>query len=377
MKHLLIFFLALQLIACGGGVDNAEPPAELIDFTASAKLSVIKEIEYSASVSRFARVKPLQLDDVIVFSEVNGEVTVFSKQSMDIIWQKKLENISPTAIGGNNKVYLLGTRSGEVIALAAKTGDQLWRVRVSSEVLARPVTVEGVVVVKTVDGQITGLDLSNGNEKWIYKKDVPALSVRGNSTPLVIDQKIITGLDNGKLVILDLFSGVLIWEKTVTIPRGRSETERLVDLDADIIIDKNIIYIAGFQGRVVALDLATGEFLWIKKMSVIRNMTLDDGQLYITDVLSHIWAVDVMTGATVWKQGAFTARKLTTASVMDDYLLLGDYQGYLHVLAKADGHLVARHQVEESGIDISPLIFDNKIYIQNRNSKIFILQLKP
>ncbi len=376
MKHLLILFTFILLTACGGGVDNAEPPAELVEFAASAELSVSKEIEYNATLSRYARVHPLELDENIVFAESTGSVTVFSKKTFNILWQKKFDDIMPSAIGGNNQLYLVGTHSGELLALNPENGERIWKVRVSSEVLAKPVVDSGIVVVKTVDGQLTALDAASGKEKWIYKKDVPALSVRGNSTPLIVDNKIITGLDSGKLVIVDLITGRLFWEKTIIIPRGRSETERLVDLDADLITNGNVLYIAGFQGRVVALDMQTGEFLWVRKMSVIRNMTLHEGRIYITDVRSHIWALDASTGATIWKQGVFTARKLTSASVMDDYLLFGDYQGYIHVLAKADGHQVARLQVDDAGFDIPPFIIAGTIYVQSRSSKIFLLAIK-
>lgn len=376
MKHLLLLFVFIQLTACGGGVDNAEPPAELVEFAASAELSVSKEIEYNATPSRYARVHPLELDDNIIFAESAGSITVFSKKTFNILWQKQFDDIKPSAIGGNNQLYLLGTHSGELIALNPENGERIWKVRVSSEVLAKPVVDSGIVVVKTVDGQLTALDAASGKEKWIYKKDVPALSVRGNSTPLIVDNKIITGLDSGKLVIVDLITGRLFWEKTITIPRGRSETERLVDLDADLITNGNVLYIAGFQGRVTALDLQTGEFLWVRKMSVIHNMTLHEGRIYITDVRSHIWALDASTGATIWKQGVFTARKLTSASVMNDYLMFGDYQGYIHVLAKADGHQVARLQVDDTGFDIQPFIIEGTIYVQSRSSKIYLLAIK-
>jgi len=376
MKYLLILFSTILITACGGGVDNAEPPAELVDFTASAELSVNKEIEYNATASRYARVHPLELDENIIFAESAGSITVFSKKTFNILWQKRFDDIQPSAIGGDNNLYLLGTRSGELVAINPENGERIWKARVSSEVLAKPVVKSGIVVVKTVDGQLTALDATSGKEKWIFKKDVPALSVRGNSTPVIVDKKIITGLDSGKLVIVDLMTGQLFWEKTITIPRGRSETERLVDLDADLIINENVLYIAGFQGRVVALDLKSGDFLWVRKMSVIHNMTFEDGRIYITDVRSHIWALDSVTGATIWKQGVFTARKFTSASVMDDYLLFGDYQGYIHVLAKADGHQVARLQVDEAGFDIPPVIIGETIYVQSRNSRIFLLALK-
>lgn len=376
MKLLVLLFVVTGLVACGGAVDNSEPPAALVEFSASAKLTHIKEIETIKGSSLFTRISPLNLDKHIIFSDTKGTITVFDKSKFEIKWQKETGVSYPSALGGNSSIYLFGTRGGEVVALDPSTGNQLWRVKVSSEVLARPVVSGDTVVIKTIDGQLTALDFKTGNQKWFFKKDVPALTVRGNSAPLIVDDKIITGLDNGKLIIVDLKSGKLFWEKTISIPRGRSEIDRLVDLDADIILNNNIAYIGGFQGRVVAIDLKTGDTLWVKKMSIINNMTLENNKLYITDTRSHIWALDASTGATIWKSGVFTARKLTSPVIMDEYLLLGDYQGYLHVVAKSDGHQISRLQVDESGINVNPIVINDSIYLQSRNSKINVVELE-
>ena len=375
MKLLVLLFIVTGLMACGGAVDNSEPPAELVEFSESATLTHLKEIETVKGSALYTRISPLNLDKHIVFSDTKGIVTVFDKAAFEVTWQKKTDVAYPTAIGGDSSIYLFGTRGGEVIALDSVKGDQIWRVRVSSEVLARPAVSGNTVVVKTIDGQLTALDAKTGNQKWIFKKDVPALSVRGNSAPLIVDDKIITGLDSGKLVIVDLNSGKLFWEKTISIPRGRSEIDRLVDLDADIILNNSIAYVGGFQGRIVAIDLKTGDTLWVKKMSIINNMTFENNKLYITDVRSHVWAIDATTGATIWKLGIFTSRKLTSPVIMNDYLLLGDYQGYLHVISKSDGHQISRLQIDDSGVNVNPIVINDSIYLQSRNSKIHAVKI--
>lgn len=375
MKLIILLSLLLTLIGCGGSVDNAEPPAVLVDFKESYKLKLLHEINYGGSLSQYIRIEPLELKNEIIFSDSKGQVTVFDKNDFTIRWQKKLNVDFTSAIGGNNNLYLLGTRSGEVIALNPLNGDVVWRVKVSSEVLSRPVMSNNTAIVKTVDGQLTALNAQTGKQKWIYQREVPALSVRGSGVPYVLEDKLITGLDNGKLVVLNIDTGVLFWEKTITIPRGRSEVERLVDLDTDLIVNDNVIYIAGFQGRIVALDLKSGGFLWAKKMSVTKNMALENNRLYITDDNSHIWSLDATTGATVWKQTEFTSRKLTSPVVMGDDILIADFQGYLHVIAKADGHQLARTQLDEAGIDINPIVIGDKIYLQSKRSMIFVLKL--
>lgn len=378
MKNLVFLFASILLVACGGAVDNSEPPAPLVEFVQTAQFKNLKQIEYNVAPSLFSRIEPLIFSDKILLASADGIITLFKKDNFAQVWSVQLNEIHPNVIGGNEELYLVGSRGGEVIALESATGKQRWKKRISSEVLARPVIDSGIVIVKSIDGQLTALNASTGDELWIYKKDVPSLTVRGNSTPVIIDQKIITGLDSGKLVIVDLKTGLLFWEKTISVPHGRSETERLVDLDADIIVKDSVIYLAGYQGRVVALDLKNGEFLWVKKMSVINNMVLEDNRLYITDVRSHIWALDTATGATIWKQGVFTARNLTAATIMGGYLLFADYEGYLHIIAKADGHQVARIQIDEAGINISPILIEDKIYLYTRNSKIYSIELtKP
>ncbi len=375
MKLIILLSLVLTLISCGGSVDNAEPPAVLVDFKESYKLKLLHEITYGGSLSQYIRIDPLELKKEIIFSDSKGQVTVFDKNNFTIRWQKKLNVNFTSAIGGNNNLYLIGTRSGEVIALNPVNGDIAWRVRVSSEVLTRPVMSNNTVIVKTVDGQLTALNAQTGKQKWIYQREVPALSVRGGGAPYILQDKLITGLDNGKIVVLNVETGILFWEKTITIPRGRSEVERLVDLDADLIVNDNVIYIAGFQGRIVALDLKSGGFLWAKKMSVTKNMTLENNRLYITDDNSHIWALDATTGATVWKQTDFSSRKLTSPVIMGDDILIADFQGYLHIIAKSDGHQLARAQIDKAGIDVNPIVIGDKIYLQSKRSMIHVVKL--
>lgn len=373
MKLIILFLLALNFVACGGAVDNSEPPAMLLDFKESFKIKVLKEVSYGSSASQYVRISPLELDKEIVFSDSKGSVTVFNKSDFSIRWQKSFAATYTTAIGGNESLYLLGTRSGEVIALNPVNGEVNWRVQVSSEILTRPVISNNTVIIKTVDGQLTALNSKSGKQKWSYQREVPALSVRGNSAPYLFQDKLITGLDNGKLVVLSTDTGILFWEKTIAIPRGRSEMERLVDLDTDLIVKDNVVYIAGFQGRVIALDLKSGGFIWAKKMSVTKNMTFENDKLYVTDENSHIWALDSSTGATIWKQTDFSSRKLTSTVLIDEYLVFADFQGYLHVIAKSDGHQLARVQVDSAGVDVTPIVIGKKIYLQSKRSVIYVL----
>lgn len=377
MKYVVTILLLGLLSACGGASDNSEPPAKLVKFDQTARMKIIEDVDIGVAANNYIRLKPLVMDKTVLVADNTGYMVAIDTEHSSISWQKQLDVVYPSDLGGDESLYLFGTRGGEVVALDPATGNIIWKVAVSSEVLAKPVLAEGIVIVKTVDGLITGLDVRDGKQLWIYKRDVPALTVRGNSTPLIHQGAIITGLDNGRLVILELKTGKLKWEKIITLPQGRSDTDRLVDLDADIIVQNNIAYIAGYQGRLVALDLTTGEFAWLRKMSAVNNMVLENNKLYITDARSHVWALDAQSGATIWKQEAFTSRNLTSPVLMGEYIVLADSRGYVHVIAKSDGHHVSRILVDESPIDIKPVIAGHQIGVITQSAKYFVLGFKP
>jgi outer membrane protein assembly factor BamB len=258
---------------------------------------------------------------------------------------------------------MIGTSDGEVVALDAADGEERWRTRVSSEVLSVPKASRGVVVVHTIDGKLFALKAENGEQLWIYDRSIPVLTLHGSSSPVIHGPAVFCGFSNGRLVAFELESGRLIWEATVSVPRGRSELERMVDIDGDPLVLGGLVFVATFQGDLAAIVEQSGEVVWRRKLSSHAGLGGDFQQLYVTDEEDHIWAIDPRNGAALWKQEKMFGRKLTAPIPMGNYVLVGDYQGYVHVLSPEDGALIGRIRVGDDPISTPPYVEGGVAYI--------------
>lgn len=279
------------------------------------------------------------------------------------------------AIGAAADAIVLGTAGGEVVALDRASGDERWRTFIASEVLAPPQVAERIVVVRSGDGHVYGFDLASGNRLWSYDRPVPALSLHGTSAPLVTAGKVIVGFDSGHLVALDLASGKALWETRIAIPKGRTDLDRMVDIDSSPIVSGDAIYVATYQGQVAAVALDSGEPLWTRDISSSAGLAVDERHVYVTDQESHVWALDRQTGTSIWKQDALTARQVTQPAVLGAYVVVADLEGYLHWLASDDGHFVARVQVGNKRIIAPPRTFGERVVVYGSTGRLAALGL--
>jgi outer membrane protein assembly factor BamB len=375
IKFFFLSFLTVSLYACGGSADNSEPPAELIDFEATAEVDELWNASIgSGDDQQYLKLYPLMLDDRLIVANRQGEVVAIDLETGDEIWKVELDVVLSGGVGGNAEHHFITTRDGEIIALDGK-GKISWREKLSTEVLVPPVVVDKVIVVRSLDGQITGLDLNTGKLNWLYKRDVPALSLRGNNRPVVDQGRIYNGLDNGRMAVLNAKDGRVLYDVAVAIPKGRSELERMVDIDGDAKLSSGVLYIASYQGRVVAIDVRKGQLIWSRKLSTSTGVEVDGSTLFSTDERDHIWALDSNNGATLWKQEKLKARKLTRPVEMGDTIVVGDFEGYLHWISKYDGHFVARVEVDSDGILVPPIVKNNRLYVVSRGGDVAAYKL--
>lgn len=272
------------------------------------------------------------------------------------LWDVETKTDISAGPGVGSGLVLVGTRNADVLALSMLDGKELWRTSVSSEVLSVPKVSAGIVIVRTVDGRTRALDASSGKRLWIYDRSQPVLTLRGNSSPAVTQDIGLVGFDSGKLAALLLQNGRLIWESTIAVPRGRSELERMVDIDGDPVVRNGVVYIVSYQGNVAALELNSGRLLWTRKMSSYAGLDVTDKQIYITDDESDVWALDRNSGASLWRQDKLKWRSLTAPVAMGNYVVIADFEGYLHWLSQEDGHLVARGRADSSGFASAPVV---------------------
>ena len=218
--------------------------------------------------------------------------------------------------------------------------------KISAEMLASPIVVDDQLIVQTIDGKVSVYNTQTGKMVWTYGRAIPKLTLRGTSTPVVMGEKILAGFSDGRLVGLDLATGALLWETTIAVPHGRTDLERLVDIDGLFQAADDIVYVSSFQGRVAAISVADGSILWARDMSSYTGLAMGKDQIFITDAESKVWALDGKTGATLWRQDKLSGRELSTPAVLGDTVVVADYDGYVHWLSREDGQFLARQNLE-------------------------------
>ena len=358
------------------GTDNALPPTEL----GTIEATVNPQARWQAQVGDGSDQQTLALVPAVAGNRVfaasyDGVVVAFDTATGSTVWQAATGLPISAGVGLSADLVLFGTEEGEVVALDRGTGNPIWQVPVPSEVLAVPKVDEGVVVVRTIDGSFTGLDVADGNRLWLYAQPVPALTLRGLAAPVLARGVAIAGLDTGKLMVLSLSDGRLVWDRTVAPPRGRTELDRLVDIDAEPQLIDNALYVSAYQGNVAAIDLQTGETEWRHELSSHAGLDVDDQRVYVTDDDDVIWALDRNSGEVLWQQDALKGRRLTAPVIVNGTVVAGDFEGYLHWLQREDGQLAGRLRVDKTAITVKPVVADDSVYVLNQNGTLSAVRI--
>ncbi len=307
---------------------------------------------------RFIKLQSVQSGDVLYSADWRGAVYAIDSTSGETLWQHQVGEIVSGGLTLASGLLLLGTSEGRLIALTSADGTEVWRSQLSSEILSVPLLADGHVVVHSNDGYVYGLSASDGEQLWAYQYKVPALTLRGTSAPIYTGGLVLVGLDNGKLVALDIQSGSVRWLQTVAVPKGRSELQRMVDIDATPIKVGNVVYVVSYQGRVAALDIATGRVIWIREFSSFGGMAADSESLYVSDAEGHVSAINQATGATLWTQRKLAGLELTRPLISKGVLIVAADDGYLYWLATDSGELLSRSAVKEIAARLQGMEWD-------------------
>ena len=371
-KKLAVLGLLSMLTACSGKVpdwlisdDLVLPPAELIDFEAKFEAEVVwsKDAGEGAK-NKYSDLRTLLQNGNVIAIDQNGEVNSYNGLTGQLNWQIELEVPVVAGPGGGEELILVGTQEGEVIALNENSGEFIWRTRLTSEVLTPPKAALGVVIARTADGRMSGISIDDGEVLWNYQRSVPLLSLRGAGSPAIIDNKVIVGYANGKLVALSISDGKLIWEKSVAVSRGRTEIDRLVDIDSELVTKGSTIYAVAYNGNLAALDIETGRVLWKREISSRAGIDVAPNEaVYVSDENSYVWAIQDGSGNGLWRQTELLRRNITAPVIVGDYVIVGDLDGYIHWISREDGSFVSRMRLSTDAIRSKPVIGDGLVYI--------------
>ena len=358
-RILVLLALAVLLAACGKNSkrENIEEAAELLELTPTASISQVWHQNLGKGERRLgSRQHPILDGNRVYAADPKGELVAFDADSGAAVWSIETGLRLSSSSGVGEGTLVVGTLDGVVAAFNPDSGSERWRARVSSEVLAAPVVARGLVVVRGIDGRVFAFSIIDGERRWAYDQGTPALTLRGNSSPILAEGLVLLGYDSGKIVALRGEDGSQLWEQTIAFGEGRSELDRMVDIDGELAYDAGQLYAAAFNAQVVGVSLDGGRPLWNREMSSYAGVTLSGKRLFVTDRDGVLWALDRDSGAALWKQDGLGHRWLTTPAVQGNNVVVGDFEGYLHWFDIETGRPAARERLDRKPIRATPQV---------------------
>lgn len=356
------------------GSQPASKPAPLVAIKQTAQARVV----WQASVGAAERSLffPAVSGNTVYAAGAAGQVAAFDVKSGKPVTRINTGQRLSGGVAASGSLVLVGTSKGEVLAYDAG-GKQLWKAQLAGEVLAPPAVEGSLVVVRAGDGRIYGLDATTGSRRWVYQRSTPALSLRSYSGVMLERGAIFAGFPGGRLVALTASTGAVGWDSVVALPKGTTELERVADVMGLPVVDGDRVCAVAYQGRVACFDTQSGTTIWARDLSSFAGMDADHRGAYITDDKNAIVALDKSNGGSLWKQDKLFGRGVSAPLAFGRYVIVGDYEGYVHLLSREDGSFAGRVPTDGSAIGAAPLAIDgDTILVQTRKGGLFAIALQ-
>ncbi|MAV26123.1 MAG: outer membrane protein assembly factor BamB [Gammaproteobacteria bacterium] len=371
----------------------ARRPAQLKHFIREQEIGV----RWERPVGGPARDDAVQLEPALSGSRVfaasaDGNIMAVATGDGDVLWSVDVVSFydeaerdtafSPRAdviIGGvglGADLVLVGTSAGDMVALNQSDGSLAWRTRMTSEVLAPPQADSSIVVAHAIDGRVTGHDVLDGSRQWMYTVSIPSLTIRGTATPLMLGEMVIAGFSNGRVVGLNKRTGVPMMDQRVAAAKGKSDLEKLIDIDGDMVTSGPILFVVSFQGNVVAINTQNGRILWARQASSALGLASGFGNVYVVSEDDHLIAMNEQNGENSWRNESLKNRSLSPPVTVSSFVVVSDYKGVMHVLAQTDGRFVARKRLDNQGMRAPVLADGNRMYAMGNSGRLYALEIR-
>jgi outer membrane protein assembly factor BamB len=396
--RLLVWFLALSAMSgCSwfGGDDEPEEikPNPLPGINEEVRLEILWNQKIGGgSGDRAIRLRPAILGGRVFAASADGNIKALTTDKGRIIWEAEVKDFYTKeelsfgfskgldaitgGVGAGGDLVVVGTGSGEILALNQSDGSLAWKSRVASEVLSQPQIDDDLVVVQSIDGKVAAYDAIDGSRKWVYTTNIPSLTLRGTATPIISDDVILVGFSTGRVVLLDRETGFPGLDHRVGVAQGDSDLERLVDIDGAMAMEDGRLYAASFQGRIIGIDVTAGRILWSEEASSVSGVGTGFGNVYLASSDSQISAYNGDNGREVWRVDALLHRDITAPVAMGSYLAFTDFEGYLHLMAQSDGRFVGRRKIDGSGVRSGVVAEGGRLYAMGNKGSLFVLGIR-
>ncbi len=362
---MLAGFSAVAVAGCGTPADDLgamdSPPLEQPPDVGAP---VIEGWSYDvgAAGSLNERLEVAVVDGRAFVASGSGTLAALDAETGEQVWLRELDSPLSGGPAAADGLVVVGSREGRLFGVSAEDGATLWTSLLTSEVLAPADIGQGVVVARSNDGRLFALEPDSGERRWLYDRNVPSLSLRGHGSPVLVGGGVVAGFDNGRLAALTLDEGTPVWEATIGVAQGRTDLERMVDIDADPVIDGTDVYAASYQGRIAGLDLRDGRIGWARDVSVHSGLTVDESRVFASDDQGRIWALDRATGASIWRQDALAGLETTGPVQFGEHIVVGAGDGNVYWLSRPDGMIIDRRNDGGARIRVTPTLAGDRLY---------------
>ena len=388
MRLLHVVLMLLVLTGCAnisswvsnpfGEDDNPRAPAELEDIQTEVTISRDWRINIgNGQGGSFKKLTPVVDGGFVFVASDDGDVVAVNSTNGDLMWLTELETSITGGVGAGDGIVMVGTEAAELVVLSQSDGQEVWRTRVSSEILSQPKTDGDIVVVQTVDGKLVAVDREDGLQRWTYETTLPALTLRGTSSPVLTSEgTVVAGFSNGILVSVAAEDGVWSWEERVAVPDGQYDIERVIDVDGDLLLDGARILASSYQGNLMAFDTATGRIVWGMEASSYHGMDQGFGNIYYSNDESHLVAVRDNSSDVVWQNEELQYRDLTAPKTISNYVAVADFEGYLHLISQIDGRIIGRTRIDNDGVRSNLIVEDGSLIVYGNGGSLVSLTIE-
>lgn len=362
---------------------KAQEPAELVKFEPTVQVDRVWSTNLGKGEKRIGvRQGPVVADGRVYAAAITGGVHALDLQTGKTVWtyepakvkkQPKLRLSGGPGVGEG--LVVIGTLDGQVIALDANDGTEKWRAKVPGEVISAPAVGQGIVFVRSNDGRVTAFDAGNGTQKWFNPRELPALTVRGNAPVVAGPGVLFIGNDDGSVAALAMQDGRTVWDQMVANGEGRTELERMSDVDGAPVLEGNTLFVSSFKNQTMAIEGPTGRPLWARDHGGAGGLALTSGNVFVTDNKGGVFGLDKASGTAMWSQTGLARRSLTGPVVQGDYVVVGDYKGYLHWLRTDNGEFAGRAKSGGDALLAQPVVADGILLVQNVDGKLTAFRL--
>lgn len=381
MKSVVTASLVTALAACSLLSDTKKddvvaPLKELSDSSVSLAKQWSRSVGSQGDDALLLSLTPAVNGGTIYAANADGGVLAISRASGDVRWKVNVDASLVGAVGAGADLVFVSPANGGVIALDAASGEVRWRAQTSSQVLAAAATDGDVVVVQSTDARVQAFDVSTGRVRWSYKASQAVLTLRGNSSPVIQSGSVFVAFDNGKTAVLNASTGLMQWERRFIVPNGRTELERIIDVQADPVLTSTDVIVASYQGAIVDIAQESGQVKWEQKASVVHSMATADDVIYMVEGNDTVRALSMATGNEIWKAEGFDNRRLSSPAVIGAYVAVADKRGYIHLLKRSDGSYAGRYNIGGDGVRADLQSDGDTLYALTASGKLYALSIK-